>query len=90
MSPRAQFTSKLFAMASSDPAQAKKMVADLAEALKGRASSSSGPEASKLGKLIDMLGKAADSGDYSALASWGKSGGGGSAARAYAVTRSSR
>jgi hypothetical protein len=89
MSPRAQFTSKVFALATSDPAQARKMITDLAAALQSRASEVSGPEATKLGKLIDMLGKAADSGDYSALASWGKSGGG-QAARAYAVTRSSR
>jgi hypothetical protein len=90
LSRRAQFTSKVLSLATSDPAAAKQMVTDLASSMQTRASKATGAEADKLGKILDMLTKAADSGDYSGLAAWGKGGGGSHVAQAYATTRSSR
>jgi hypothetical protein len=90
LSRRAQFTSKVLSLATSDPAAAKQMVTELASAMETRASKATGAEADKVGKILDMLTKAADSGDYSGLAAWGKGGGGSQVAQAYATTRSSR
>jgi hypothetical protein len=90
LSRRAQFTSQVLSLATSDPAQAKQMVSELATSMQARASKATGAEADRLGKVVDMLSKAADSGDYAGLAAWGKGGGGSPVAQAYAWTRSSR
>ena len=89
-SRRAQFTTQVLSLASSDPAKAKQMVLDLEKTMRSRADQG-GKDAARAGKIADMLQKVADTGDYSALGSWQDGPqGAGAAAQAYAVTRTSR
>jgi hypothetical protein len=88
MSKAAQFMSKLQSMEQSNPAQAKQLLSELASKFRSEAAQPGSASAAK-GQLADMLQKAADTGDLSALKSAVQNGGGEGATRgaaAYAHT----
>ena len=94
LSPRSHFLGKLTSLMSSDPAQAKKLVTDLAAKMRERAANAPGASGTRASALADRLEKAAASGDLMSLFDGGASSGGSAAtsagAGAYAAMATTR